>query len=462
MKFVLLLLYSISSFSAVTVSNVTGVSNLVREADASITVYGGIQGGTGVVVSGYPGCTTAGTCNTCIGNVASGDLITTNEQVACNLKGVFTDTIITIPASTTVTTANAKYLLCNGTQEVATTTNLSTVLATTWGEVCTRISNNNSTCATNVSQTLTFGVGTDCSSIGNEKVNIKFVTRIIDITPGVPNPAQNTYTPSPPASPEPDPGACVTTGGACFFRAYPGDGKVYFDRDLGLGIAADFPATGATGITYEKLVLFFAGTGTTGDDPANDVTTFNALTTAENYGEVSVSADGDVSSASIDGLANDERFCFKMGSQDTAGNIDHISSTDCTVPGLFNDPLSNCRNVCTTPSEVLGLLADANCFIATAAYGSSLDQHVNRLREFKNEILVPTWIGRKFVKLYYKMSPPIAKLVAKNEILKSFVRVFLWPVILLADLILDYGILILLVPFFIVAFYLRRRRQVTL
>jgi len=332
----------------------------------------------------------------------------------------------------------------------------------TWGEVCDGISTGNSTCAANVSQTLTFGVGTDCSSIGTEKVNIKFVTRIIDITPNVLNANQNTYTPSPLASPDPNPGACTTTGGACFFRAYPGDGKIYFDRDLGLGIAADFPATGTTGVTYDKLVLFFAGTGTTADNFTNDIATFNALTTAENYGEVSVSSDGDVSSASIDGLANDERVCFKMGSQDTAGNIDHISSTDCTVAGAFNDPLSDCRNVCTTPSEVLGLLADANCFIATAAYGSSLDQHVNRLREFKNKILVPTWVGRKFVKLYYKISPPIAKMVAQNEILKSFVRVFLWPVILLADLILDYGFSILLLPFLLVLFYLRRRRQVLL
>jgi len=456
-KVILFLLYSITCFSAVTVSDVTGVSKLVRETDASITVYGGIQGGTGVVVSGYPGCTTSGTCNTCIGNVAVG-----NEQVACNLKGVFADTIITIPASTTVTTANVKYLLCNGTTEIAATTNLSTSLSTTWSDVCSRITTGNSTCATNVSQTLTFGVGVDCSSIGNEKVNIKFVTRIIDITPGVTNPTQNTYTPSPPASPEPSPGACVTTGGACFFRAYPGDGKIYFDKELGLGIDSDFPATGATGINYDKLILFFAGTGTTADNFTNDIATFNALTTAENYGEVSVSSDGDVSSASIDGLANDERVCFKMGSQDTAGNIDHISSTDCTVAGAFNDPLSNCRNVCTTPSEVLGLLADANCFIATAAYGSSLDQHVNRLREFKNKILVPTWVGRKFVKFYYKISPPIAKMVAQNEILKSFVRVFLWPVILLADLILDYGFSILLLPFLLVLFYLRRRRQVLL
>jgi hypothetical protein len=454
-KIILFLLYSISSFSAVTVSNVTGVSNLVRETDASITVYGGIQGGTGVVVSGYPDCTTSGTCDTCIGNVAVG-----NVQVACNRKGVFTDTIITIPASTTVTTANAKYLLCNGTTEVATTTNLSTVLSTTWSEVCSRISTGNSTCGTNVSQTLTFGVGADCSSIGNEKVNIKFVTRFLDITPGVLNADQNTYTPSPPASPEPNPGACTTTGGACFFRVYPGDGKVYFDRDLGLGIAADFPATGATGVTYDKLVLFLLGTGTTGDDFSNDIATFNSITTAANLGEVSVSAEGDVSSASIDDLANDERFCFKMGSQDTAGNIDHISSADCSVAGAFNDPASDCRNTCTTPSEVLGLLADANCFIATAAYGSSLDQHVNRLREFKNKILVPTWVGRKFVKLYYIISPPIAKLVAKNEVLKSFVRVFLWPVILIADLILDYGFAIFLVPLILVAVYLRRRRQV--
>jgi hypothetical protein len=165
------------------------------------------------------------------------------------------------------------------------------------------------------------------------------------------------------------------------------------------------------------------------------VNTFNTITTGDSYGVLAITAEGDVSSGSIDELENEARYCFKMGSQDTAGNIDHISSEDCTIPGLYTDPASDCRNVCTSPSEVVGLLSDTSCFIATAAYGSSLDPHVQALREFKNEYLVPHWFGRKLIKVYYTLSPPIAKWVAKNEFLKSTVRIVLWPIVGLVHLI---------------------------
>lgn len=69
------------------------------------------------------------------------------------------------------------------------------------------------------------------------------------------------------------------------------------------------------------------------------------------------------------------------------------------------------------------------CFIATAAYGSYLDPHVQALREFRDTVLMNHRAGRAFVELYYRYSPPIATFIARHEGLKIAVRTVLTPVV---------------------------------
>jgi len=77
------------------------------------------------------------------------------------------------------------------------------------------------------------------------------------------------------------------------------------------------------------------------------------------------------------------------------------------------------------------------CFIATAAYGSYDYEDVMVLRKFRDKYLMTNNLGREFVKLYYRYSPPIANYIAKKEILRMIVRMVLKPFVILMKADLD-------------------------
>lgn len=79
------------------------------------------------------------------------------------------------------------------------------------------------------------------------------------------------------------------------------------------------------------------------------------------------------------------------------------------------------------------------CFIATAAYGSYTAPYVKILREMRDRFLLKSRIGKRFVNLYYKYSPPLADIISKHDSLKVVVRLGLLPLVGISWLMLKLG-----------------------
>lgn len=62
------------------------------------------------------------------------------------------------------------------------------------------------------------------------------------------------------------------------------------------------------------------------------------------------------------------------------------------------------------------------CFIATTAYGTETASQLDILRDFRDQILLENALGSRFVEAYYRVSPPVADFIAKNDFLRAVVR----------------------------------------
>ncbi|MEE9911669.1 MAG: hypothetical protein K4571_08080 [Deltaproteobacteria bacterium] len=104
------------------------------------------------------------------------------------------------------------------------------------------------------------------------------------------------------------------------------------------------------------------------------------------------------------------------------------------------------------------------CFIATAAFGSSLAGQVEILRQFRDRYLMPHAFGRTFVNWYYRHSPPIAGYLQDSPLARAAVRSALYPLIGFSALLLS-GLLplaaagLLLSAFLFLRFRLRKSRR---
>lgn len=117
-------------------------------------------------------------------------------------------------------------------------------------------------------------------------------------------------------------------------------------------------------------------------------------------------------------IGSDDNWWYMPPSNLTPGDWDvTVTVTD---PGGFTD------------SETFQLTVEgpvAQCFIATAAYGTPFDRDIDVLRDFRDKQLLNNRAGQDFVELYYQSAPPIADKIVDNKYLQSAVRSVLKPVV---------------------------------
>ena len=108
--------------------------------------------------------------------------------------------------------------------------------------------------------------------------------------------------------------------------------------------------------------------------------------------------------------------------------IDLIKNTkvQCTKCGRYmipyiiyrNDGLK--RSICPFCGKTYKYFSP--CFIATAVYSNHLASEVIAIRRFRNEFLSTFFVGRIFIKLYYRYSPTLAKKIKKYKILQKILK----------------------------------------
>lgn len=119
------------------------------------------------------------------------------------------------------------------------------------------------------------------------------------------------------------------------------------------------------------------------------------------------------------------------GSLATLGVVTHYGTADPGGGGGGGQP-----GVILLILAALGILQLADggpCFIATAAYGTPLAAEIGALRAVRDEWLLANPFGTALVDAYYRISPPLADIVAASPILAALVRAGLVPVIVLAQ-----------------------------
>ncbi len=64
------------------------------------------------------------------------------------------------------------------------------------------------------------------------------------------------------------------------------------------------------------------------------------------------------------------------------------------------------------------VLKKSMCFVANAACGDPFAPEVIALSAFRDDVLMPSRLGRLFVSFYYAVSPPIAAVIARSRALR--------------------------------------------
>jgi hypothetical protein len=107
-------------------------------------------------------------------------------------------------------------------------------------------------------------------------------------------------------------------------------------------------------------------------------------------------------------------LCNKIGqTQQAIVELDHI---------IGNFPDSKIYLDARQLKDEIESQPKGGCFIATAVYGSPMATEVVLLSRFRDQVLLRSRLGSLFVRFYYHVSPALARLISRAEVLRVVVR----------------------------------------
>jgi hypothetical protein len=396
--------FSAHAQNAIRIDDISGVSNrTIDSATNGAVIYAGIAGT----------CTSASTtqtCNSCTGGLAACNPSRTHPNlvltIAFTVTGELTGKIRLQYTSNTTGVSNLTEVSNYTPSTTATITkNATASVSVNWNNLCSNLAGDPSCTTAASTANLYVCISADTSCEATERVEIP--TRL--------------FLPADTAPIDCPSNAPAANNGICGFTAFPGDEKITV-TDLDLG--ANYPNNDTVPIT--NMIILFSETGFADIDNSSYGVSF---------AELSVDSDGSVSPDVVTGLTNETKYFFRSAMMDSAKNLYFITSdaeiaftsgdNDGALCGAGTD--DGCKYI-ATPSQVYGLLTeDFNCFITTAAYGSSFAPKVMDFRAFRNKFLVPSELGRKIIFFYYDVGPKAARWLGENTWAKPVVRAALLP-----------------------------------
>jgi hypothetical protein len=162
---------------------------------------------------------------------------------------------------------------------------------------------------------------------------------------------------------------------------------------------------------------------------------------------------GNVTSYTVAGLANGTTYLFAVSALQQASYTVAVSVLDNTQdrhesalspPASigFGTPAESAlsQTLDATPARIdpyPDLPDKSSCFIASAAFGAGWAPELLALRDFRDRFMLPHAAGRWLAEKYYRASPAAARFLNRHSWLKPAVRVLLWPLVVLALVMLE-------------------------
>ena len=127
---------------------------------------------------------------------------------------------------------------------------------------------------------------------------------------------------------------------------------------------------------------------------------------------------------------------------ETAFSVEPAASHSVTIEykpvaeGMHRGTLTFFSNDPQQPEASVALVGTSTrCFVATAAYGSPMQRNVRTLRNFRDQSLLRSHLGRSLVTLYYRWNGTAAGLIAHSKVSRTIARWMLQPLVTLAHLV---------------------------